>query len=107
MTQLHTINRKVFKSKKAAFGALWVALAAQTIWMGAEILRSHASVGGVLYPAIATLAFGALAVTGGLADDLPDRVIAMPIGPLRLFSRQAIQGCTCGSEPFLIFMNRL
>jgi len=51
--------------KKSAFGVLWVALAAQALWITVRIIRQHATPGSVSYSAALTVAFAALAITRG------------------------------------------
>ena len=51
--------------RRIAFGALWAAIATETWWIVAKIIRQHGSLGGVTYGACVTVAFIGLAATRG------------------------------------------
>jgi uncharacterized membrane protein YphA (DoxX/SURF4 family) len=50
---------------RAAFGALWLALAAQVAWMAGDLLLWHSPDAKPVYDALLVVLFGALAVTRG------------------------------------------
>ncbi len=79
--------RKRRHMKKFAFGALWVALAVQALWIVVRIIRQPATPGSVSYPAAVTVAFAALVVTRGRY-----RWIA---GVLRMFVGVAFLSAVC------------
>ena len=49
--------------KRIAFGALWVAIVVQTVWIVIQLFHQHAHSSGALYAPLVTIGFAALALT--------------------------------------------